>query len=420
MDHVDIAIIGGGQAGLAAAHGARHVGLAPVLLEAGNEPGGSWPRYYDSLVLFSPARYSELPGRPFGGDPERYPTRDELVDYLRSYARELGADIRTRQRVTRVTPQAGGGFAVVTAAGLDVTADLVIAASGGFGAPHRPALPGLATFTGDAIHASEYRDPAGYAGKRVVVVGGGDSAVQIAADLAGVARVSIATRSPLRFLPQRPLGRDLHWWLDRTGLDTAPFGPRILARRTAAVDDGRHRAALATGNPDARPLFARLDGGEVVWRDGECEHVDAVILATGYRPEVRYLRDTAALGPDGEPLQRRGVSTTVPGLGYVGLEFQRSFASNTVRGVGRDAEFVVGRLLSRRGRVARDSGVSPIYNAAGSAAPMRGLRLGVDGERPGSSAREARRLPTSSVRCQEQLSDVRPTRTASDEFVARG
>jgi putative flavoprotein involved in K+ transport len=344
-------IIGAGQAGLAAAHAARRAGLTPVVLEAGDEPGGSWPRYYDSLVLFSPARYSELPGRPFGGDPERYPTRDELVDYLRAYARELDADIRTRQRVTRVTPQAGGGFAVATEAGLELTADLVISAAGGFGAPHRPALPGLETFTGDASHASEYRNSAGYAGKRVVVVGGGDSAVQIAAELADVARVSIAARSPLRFLPQRPLGRDLHWWLDRTGLDTAPFGPRILARRTAAVDDGRHRAALATGNPDARPLFARLDGGDVVWRDGERERIDVVLMATGYRPEVSFLRATAALGVEGEPRQRRGVSPTVPGLGYVGLEFQRSFASNTVRGVGRDAEFVVGRLLAQRGRV---------------------------------------------------------------------
>jgi putative flavoprotein involved in K+ transport len=360
MEHADIAIIGAGQAGLAAAYAARRAGLAPLVLEAGDEPGGSWPRYYASLLLFSPARYSELPGRPFGGDPERYPTRDELVDYLRAYARDLDADVRTRQRVASVTPEADGGFALDTGAGLELTADLVIAASGGFGAPHRPALPGLAAFAGEAIHAAEYRSPAAYAGKRVVVVGGGDSAVQIAAELASVARVTLAARSPLRFLPQRPLGRDLHWWLDRTGLDTAPFGPRILARRTAAVDDGRHRAALATGNPDARPLFTRLDGHDAVWTDGRREPIDAVILATGYRPEVSYLRDTEALAPDGAPLQRRGVSTTVPGLGYVGLEFQRSFASNTVRGVGRDAEFVIDRLLAqrRRARGARRSRAS--------------------------------------------------------------
>jgi len=351
MEHADIVIIGGGQAGLAAAYAARRAGLTPVVLEAGDELVGSWPRYYDSLALFSPARFSELPGLRFAGDPERYPTRDELVEYLRAYAGQLDADIRTGQRVVRVA-RTDDKFAVVTEAGLELTADVAIAATGGFGAPHRPALPGLDSFAGMAIHSSEYRSPEGYAGCRVVVVGGGDSAMQIASELADFTRVSIATRAPLRFVPQRPLGRDLHWWLDRTGLDTAPFGPRILAARTAAVDDGRHRAALATGNPDARPLFTRLDGHDAVWTDGEREHIDAVILATGYRPEVSYLRVTAALNTDGAPLQRRGVSTTVPGLGYVGLEFQRSFASNTVRGVGRDAAFVIDRLLARRRPVA--------------------------------------------------------------------
>jgi putative flavoprotein involved in K+ transport len=350
MEHFEIAIIGGGQAGLAAAYAARRGGITPVVLEAGEEPVGSWPRYYDSLTLFSPARYSELPGRPFDGDPDRYPTRDELVDYLRAYARELDADIRTEQRVLRVARQPDEAFTVVTDSGLELSAELVIAATGGFGAPHRPELPGLDTFIGEVIHSAEYREPAEYAGRRLIVVGGGNSAVQIAAELADVARVSIATRERLKFMPQRPFGRDLHWWLTRTGLDIAPFGPRLLSRNTGVVDDGRYRAALATGNPDARPVFARLDGDEAVWADGEREPIDAVILATGYRPELGYLHATGALDADERPLHRRGVSSTVPGLGYVGLEYQRSFASATVRGVGRDAEYVVHRLAAQRQR----------------------------------------------------------------------
>src|SRR5215207_209902 len=345
MEHIDIAIIGGGQAGLAAAYAARLAGLDPVVLEAGDEPVGSWPRYYDSLALFSPARFSELPGLRFAGEPERYPTRDELIEYLRAYARQLDADIRTRECVMRVA-RADHRFAVATETGLELTAELVIAASGGFGAPHRPALPGLDSFAGRTIHSSGYRNPDGYAGRRVVVVGGGDSAMQIAAELADFTRVSIATRAPLRFMPQRPLGRDLHWWLKRTGLDTAPFGPRLIGRRVV-VDDGSHRAAIASGNPDARALFARLDGHDAVWRDGERERVDAVILATGYRPEVSYLRGTGALDGDGRPLQRRGVSSALSGLGYVGLEYQRSYASATVRGVGRDADYVLERLIAQ-------------------------------------------------------------------------
>jgi putative flavoprotein involved in K+ transport len=340
MSELDLVIVGGGQSGLAAAYAARRAGLSFVVLEAADAATGSWPRYYDSLTLFSPARHSELPGRRFGGDPDRYPTRDELADYLRAYAAGFAGQIHTGQRVTRVEL----GFTVFTEAGLELRAKRLVAATGAFGAPYRPSLPGLDGFAGDVLHAAHYRESSAFANRRVIVVGGGNSAIQIAAELAGVARVSVATRSPLRFAPQRPLGRDLHWWLTRTGIDEAPLGRWLRGHTTPVLDDGRYRAALATGNPDSRALFERLDGHDVVWRDGDRERVDVVLLATGYRPDLSYLEPTGALDERGRPLHRAGVSTAVGGLGFVGLEHQRSIASATVRGVGRDARHVVDRL----------------------------------------------------------------------------
>jgi putative flavoprotein involved in K+ transport len=224
-----------------------------------------------------------------------------------------------------------------------VHAARVIAATGGFGRPHRPALAGLERFTGAVLHSSQYSAPEPFAGRRVVVVGAGNSAVQIAADLAPVARVSLATRAPLRWRRQRPLGRDLHWWLVRSGLDSASIGC-WLDRGTFVVDDGRYRAALHCGNPDRRPMFTGLDGDAVRWSDGTREHVDAVIFATGYRPGLAYLAALGALDGDDRPLHRRGISTTVPGLGYVGLPHQRSIASATLRGAGPDAEHVITQL----------------------------------------------------------------------------
>ena len=340
----DIVVVGGGQSGLAAARAALDAGLAPVVLEAGDEPVGSWPHYYDSLTLFSPARYSALAGMPFPGDPERYPRRDEVVDHLRAYAEALPADIRCGRRVEAVRP-VGAGFEVVTADGLRLLAPRVIAATGGFGSPHRPRLPGLDTFGGTVLHAAEYRTPATFRGGHVVVVGAGNSAVQIAAELAMVARVTLATRGPLRIRPQRPLGRDIHWWLTVTGLDTAPVARRLAGGTTPVLDDGRYRAAIASGRPRHRPLFSHLDGGEAVWPDGRRETVDALLLATGYRPDLPYLKGTGALGASGAPAHRGGLSTTHPGLGYVGLEHQRSIASATIRGVGADARHVVAGLL---------------------------------------------------------------------------
>lgn len=353
MNDAELLIIGGGQAGLATAYVARQAGLAPVVLDAGPEPVGSWPSYYDSLTLFSPARYSELPGRRFPGDPDHYPARDEVVEYLRSYAADLDAEIRRGQRVETVA-RADRGLAVTTSTGERFTSGMLVAATGGFGTPYLPELPGVSRYDGDVLHSSEYRAPERFAGLRVIVVGAGNSAVQIAIDLARVARVTLASRAPVKFRSQRPLGRDIHWWLDRSGLDTSPIAVRLLRGKTTRVlDDGRYRAALTSGNPDRRPVFEALDGESVVWSDGSREPVDAVILATGFRPSVGYLADIGALDPTGAPLHRAGVSTTIAGLGYVGLPYQRSHASATIRGVGADAERVLARLLAHRRVIAR-------------------------------------------------------------------
>jgi putative flavoprotein involved in K+ transport len=205
----------------------------------------------------------------------------------------------------------------------------------------------LGSFTGTVLHSSEYRTPEPFAGQRVIVVGGGNSAVQIAVELADIATVSIATRGPLRWQPQRILGRDFHWWLTRTRLDTWGVGPKLAKGSVPVIDDGRYRAAILAGKPDHRPLFTRIDGSHAVWADGSRERVDAIILATGFRPNLRFLADTPALDESGRPRHDGGVSTTIPGLGYVGLERQRSFASATLRGVGRDAARVL-EVLDRQ------------------------------------------------------------------------
>ncbi|MGW7544020.1 flavin-containing monooxygenase [Streptomyces sp. NPDC054770] len=351
MERVDVAVIGGGQSGLAAAHALRRAGLVPVILEASDRPSGSWPRYYDSLTLFSPAAYSSLPGLSFGGDTGRYPHRDEVAAYLLRYADWLDADIRTGVRVREVRAAADGTFTLVLEGGDALCTRSVVAASGTFGRPYRPPLPGLEGFAGAVLHAAEYRTPESFTGQRVVVVGAGNSAVQIAADLAAHAQVTLATRHPVRFAAQRTLGRDLHWWLKRTGADTLPLGRFLRTPPTQLViDDGRYRAAVASGAPDRRPVFTGINGTKVTWGDGGSEEVDTILLATGYRPDLAYLAPLGALTASGHPRHREGVSLSHPGLTYVGLEWQRSLSSNSLRGVGRDAERIARHLTARLSR----------------------------------------------------------------------
>ncbi len=346
---IDAIVIGGGQSGLAAAGALLARGLAPIIVEASHRPVGSWPNYYDSLSLFSPARYSALPGLDFPGDPNRYPDRDEVAAYLAHYGARLGVPIHTGVRAEQVTITQRG-FAVRMASGEIIEARTVIAATGG-GRPHRPQLVGLSRFAGTVLHTADYRTPEGFAGQRVVVVGAGNSAVQVAVELSDHATVSLATRKPVRFLRQRLLGKDGHFWITMTGLDTAAIGPRLAAMngniaRLPVLDTGRYRRALKAGRSDRRPMFTGLDGHKITWADKRVEHIDAIILATGYRPNFDYLASLGALDANGRPYQSRGLSTVRPGLGFVGLDLQRSLSSATLRGVGRDAAFVAARLIS--------------------------------------------------------------------------
>lgn len=347
MEHIEAVVIGGGQSGLAAADALREQGISPVILEASDGPGGSWPHYYDSLTLFSPARFSALPGLPLGGgDLDRYPHRDEVVDYLARYAQRLDVEIRTRTRVVAVE-SAGSGFMIRTADGRSLMAAGIVAATGAFANPLRPDLPGQQGFAGEVLHVADYRSPKGYEAKRIVVVGGGNSAVQVGYELAEVAHVTLASRHPIRFLPQLRDGEDIHHWLTSTGFDHLP--PEWLVHfvgGTLVLDGGQYQDALATGRLERKPMFTALDGDTVVWADGTREAVDVVLLATGYRHNLAYLRPLGALAADGSPLHSGGLSATHPGLVYLGLEFQRSFASNTLRGVARDAAYVIPPLVA--------------------------------------------------------------------------
>ncbi|WP_166354792.1 flavin-containing monooxygenase [Phytoactinopolyspora limicola] len=341
-----VVVIGSGQSGLAGASAALDAGLRPLVLEASDRSAGSWPQYYDSLTLFSPAKYSSFPGVPFPGDPDGYPARDDVARYLESYAAGLDAEIRTGTRVTSIDTS-GGRFTVHTATGEEISAAGIIAASGSFANPHIPQLPGHDGFAGTILHVADYHDPRPYAGQRVVVVGAGNSAIQVSYELAQVATVTLATREPVSFVPQRRLGRDLHYWLKVSGADRLPAAwlTRLFSS-TLVIDTGRYQAALAAGRPDRRPVFKALDGPDVIWSDGSREPVDTVILATGYRPNLSYLDGLGALDQRGLPRHDGGTSTTHPGLVYLGIEFQRSFSSNTLRGVHRDATHVVAALAA--------------------------------------------------------------------------
>src|SRR5699024_2355591 len=172
-------IIGGGQAGLSAAQAMRGVGIVPVIVEKSHSPTGSWPHYYDSLRLVTAAQHNGLPDAEFPGDPDRFPQRDDVVNYLLGYAAGLDVDIRTNRAAVSVTKDSDV-FVTTLSDGTTLASHTLVAATGCFGSPVWPQLPGIETFTGWLLHSAQYREPSAFAGKRVLVVGGGNSAVAIA------------------------------------------------------------------------------------------------------------------------------------------------------------------------------------------------------------------------------------------------
>lgn len=339
----DSIVIGAGQSGLATAYYLKNKGLKYLVLEKSNQIAGSWPLYYDSLKLFSPVQYSSLPGLKFQGDIKHYPTKTEVISYLNTYAQTFALNISTGKKVTEVL-KAKELFIIKTEEGEIFKAKTIISATGSFDSPNLPEIMGTESFVGEITHSSQYYNPERYANKRVIVVGAGNSAVQIAYELRKTSKVTLATRNTIKFIPQTILRKDIHYWFNLIGLDYFPYGKK-LSLNNSVLDRNQYKPAIINNNPNRRDMFVSINKDGVIWESGEEEKVDAIIFATGYHPNVNYLFPLqGALDEKGEPVQKEGVSTSSKGLYFVGLPGQRSFSSATLRGVGKDAKYIVNKV----------------------------------------------------------------------------
>ncbi|MGI8384000.1 flavin-containing monooxygenase [Robertmurraya sp. P23] len=341
----DVIVIGGGQAGLASGFYLRKKGYQFIILESSNLAAGSWPNYYDSLQLFSPAYFSSLPGMKFPGELKKYPTRSEVIQYLTDYTQHFNLPVHIHKQVLSVEKN-NNVFTVVTGTGETYYSKTIINATGSFRSPYIPLIKGRELFNGRMIHSSQYQNPEPFINERIIVVGSGNSAVQIAIELSKVSQTKLAVRQPVTLQKQKVLGQDIHFWLKISGFDRYPFWRfgKTVPKSNSVLDLGEYKEQLEKGKPDQNNMFTSFYSDGIVWPDGRKEKVDTVIFATGYKNKLSHLEATGAIDSLGEPIHAGGVSTVVPGLYYVGLEGQRSFASATLRGVGPDAKFVIRKL----------------------------------------------------------------------------
>ena len=349
----DTLVIGAGQAGLAAGYFLARAGLRFALLDAGDAIGASWQQRWDSLRLFTPARYNALPGLPFPGERYALPDKDAVAAYLNDYARQFALPARLGTAVRRMHRRAGG-FAVETAGGETLTATSVIVATGANQRPYTPAFASALAPEIVQLHSSQYRRPAQIPEGEVLVVGAGNSGAQIAVELAASGRSVRLSGRDTGSLPRRLLGRDIYDWLwptmMRPSVDSR-IGRRLLRGRLFRGDPliGMPPGALDAPGLERVAATVAAEGGRPVLADGrKLRDVRAIVWCTGFRPDFGWI-ELPVLGLDGYPMHRRGVADGLPGLAFLGLRYQYRMGSALLGGVGEDADHVTSRIIAHVG-----------------------------------------------------------------------
>ncbi|MFF9817154.1 ArsO family NAD(P)H-dependent flavin-containing monooxygenase [Streptomyces sp. NPDC014006] len=333
-----VVVIGGGQSGLAAGYHLRRLGVDFVILDAETTPGGAWQHTWDSLRLFSPAAYSSLPGRLM--PPQigaTYPDAQHVVEYLADYEKRYELPVERPVRVLGVHRD-GRLLRVETDSGT-WRAAAVISATGTWWRPFLPAIAGRGDFGGRQLHTVEYRRPQDFAGRRVIVVGGGNSGAQIAADLAHATELTWVTQRPPRFLPDDIDGRALFdvATARRRALDEGRTDTGGVASLGDIVAVPAVRAARDQGLLRSTPMFTRLTPAGVEWADGTRAEADAIIWCTGFRPALSHLAPLRLRGRRGHIATSGTRAVVEPRLHLLGYGDWTGPASATLIGVGRPA-----------------------------------------------------------------------------------
>lgn len=333
----DVIIIGGGQAALSVGYFLRRTKRSFLILDSEDGPGGAWRHAWESLRLFSPATWSSLAGWLMPTTAQGFPSRDEVIDYLSRYEERYALPVRRPALVDSVEGSSDG--LIVRSGDSAWQAQAVVSATGNWRHPHIPTYPGRVTFTGLQLHSADYVSATPFAGRRVLIVGGGNSGAQILAEVSQVAEASWVTEKPPNFLPDDVDGRLLferateRWRAQQEGLPVehlpGGFGDIVMV---PPVVDARARGVLQSRGP-----FARFTPTGVQWADGSGASFDAVIWCTGFRPALAHLAPLGIVDDTGRVDVEGTRSTAEPRLWLVGYGDWTGMASATLIGVMRTA-----------------------------------------------------------------------------------
>jgi thioredoxin reductase len=340
----DCIVIGGGQSALAVAYYLRRAKLNYLLIDKNDVAGGSWTKTWDSLHLFSVAKHNALPGYPMPETEGEYPTKNEVIEYLQQYEDRYGIPVKRGEEVISV--QKENDEFILQTDGREYSAKAVVAASGTFSRPYIPNVEGRKLFNGDQIHSSEYRNSKDFVGKRVLVVGAGNSGAQIFAELAQETLCFWGVQSAPEFLPPNIDGKTL---FDQA---SKMYQAKLKgeAPESGVFDLGNIvmvpevLSAYQSGIMNNFGILDRLLKSEVVWSDGTSEAIDAIVWCTGFGYNTAFLKDVVETDEKGKAETEITKSKAVNGLWLVGYGGWTGMASATIIGVGRTAKRTVKQI----------------------------------------------------------------------------
>ncbi len=346
---LDVLVIGAGQAGLAVSYYCARHGMRFLLVDAAPEIGHRWATRWDSLRLFTPAESSGLPGMAFPAAPGTYPDKDQVAAYLKAYADRFDLPVLPNTRVQHVDEH-GGVFRANTSQG-PLWARQVVVATGPFQDPAIPSLASELAHEVTQLHSSTYRNPASLPSAdtgKVLIVGAGNSGLQIALEVARTHQVHLAVGTRQKTAPQRPLGRDLFWWLTKTRVLTRPSSSPVAAwfrKRGGDLVIGTTWDDIEAAGIRVHPRLASADGQTAAFADqSQLDGIAAVVWATGFRPDYSWL-DMPRVWDGHQVAHHRG-ATRVPGLWFIGLPWQHTRGSALLGFVGKDAAWVADQVAS--------------------------------------------------------------------------
>lgn len=337
--NIDILVIGAGQAGLAIGYYLKQTKHSFVLVDAVRRIGDVWRNRYDSLILFSPRRYSALPGMALPGDPAGFPTKDEMADYLETYANYFAIPVHLHTKVERLE-SLDDTYQAATSQG-DFMAQNVVIATGPFQKPFIPKLPGALSENIHQIHSSEYRRPSQLPEGPVLVIGAGNSGAHIAAELSNSRKVYLSVGHEIVIIPRQIWKRSIFWWLDISRLSRVSVGSRLakFLQKTEPIISMELKPLIASGKLHVKERAFSFHEKEIAFTEGTKISVDSIIWATGYQFDFGWVDIPGVLDEQAKPIHQRGISP-VKGIYFLGLPWLYRVGSAQLNGIGFDARYL--------------------------------------------------------------------------------